>query len=198
MSIVTYLTRKQRCDIMSVWEINIKRNHNILAIKRRLKPPVITVSVYSGKQGLATTAITGIFVLRDVIPHTAARLCHPMSSLLGKAVLVIPKPTEGGRRKTLSEWHFLRQGDMREKKVLRVVTLLRSGKNSNKLIILSVSYAASARSLLKTILFHCQKAARILLQTFNHCAEIVTVKSGSIEQGYFNIYENPELLEMKQ
>ena len=147
-----------------------------------------------GKLPVLIIARRDIFAVKVAILLIAERLCHLMSNHLGEVVLVTRRLIEGGRQRIPNGWRFLKLGDMLGKGEQKVAIPLRNGLNLKRLTIIAVQFVASERNLPKTISFHCQQVAQIISQTFNHYAVIAIAKSGSTRQGYFNIYENPELL----
>jgi len=181
---------------MRICRTSIKRNHNTPATKQLSRQLVTTATKPFGKQGVVTFARNGTFAAKAATGLIGERLCRPKNSLRGEAVLVAQKPIGGGRRRTLREWLSLRHGGMREKRAQRVSTLLKSGMNLKRDMIIDALIVRSEGHSHKTILFLYQKVARIISQTFNPSAVIAIAKSGRTARNYFNIHENPGLQEV--
>jgi len=181
---------------MKACQISIKRNHSTKAINQLLRLPAIIAGKYSGRPLHHIIERNATFVARAVIRLIGEKLCHLMSNHLGGVVLAIRKLIEDGKQKTPNGWHSLKLEDTLGKRERLVSILLKNGKPLKNSITTDVLYAENERFLLKTISYHYQKVVQTISQTFNLFAVTAIVKSGNTRLCYFNIYENPELLEV--
>lgn len=178
-----------------VCQTSIKINQNIVVTELPLRLPVIIADVSFGNQNLVTIARKDIFALWAVMLPTAKKLCPPKNNLLGEVGLVILRRTADGKRKILNAWYFSRQGDTLARRVLKGNIPLKNGRNLRRNRATNVLFVENVKNLLKTILFRCLREARIIYLTFRHYVVIAIARNGNIKLDYFNIYENPELLE---
>ena len=176
-----------------VCQINIKKNPNILVLPP-LRQPADTARRPFGKVKVVTIATRGTSVLWGVTQYIGGRLCHQRSNHLGGVELARGKHINDTARKIQSELLTSRLVDMQEKGGLRVVILLKNGKNSNENSVINVLFVGLRSLLQKTISFHYRKVVQIISQTFNPYAVVATAKSGNVRLDYFNIYEHKELL----
>ena len=197
MNQVIYLTRKHRSNTMFICQISIKKNHNTMVINHPLRPNAITAVRSFGKQKAPTIERKDIFALWVAMRLIVEKSCLQKNSLHGEVALVIQKRIGDGRKKILNVWPSLNPVGTLGKKAQMAATHLKNGLNYRKHINSVVLFAGSVKNLLETILFHYQKVGLILSQIFNRYAEIVIAKNGNIVLNYFNIYENPELLNKK-